>query len=94
MAVSRPDISTQVRYRKEIELKEGIKEIQREDSSAKIKLITSCPACLQGLSRYQKATGIETEFLVVELAKQKYGSDWQKTFLHHVTHGGMEQVLL
>jgi hypothetical protein len=59
-----------------------------------VKLLTSCPACQQGLSRYRDDTGLETDYIVVELANRLLGDNWQKQFIQNVTHGGIEQVLL
>ncbi len=95
-AVARPDIATQVRSRKQEELHAGIKQLTGSDSAraGNVKLLTSCPACQQGLSRYRDDTGIETDYIVVELANRLLGDSWQKQFIQNVTHGGIEQVLL
>ncbi len=94
-AVSRPDIATQVRFKKEEELKKGM-AIVRETSNPEvpIKVLTSCPACQQGLSRYEPATGLETDYIVVELANYLLGNKWQKTFVENANNGGVESVLL
>ncbi|MBT7409197.1 MAG: FAD/FMN-binding oxidoreductase [Methylococcales bacterium] len=96
MAVSRPDIATQIRYKKQQELKLNLKTLQFEALAVpqKVKLLTACPACVQGLSRYQKNTGLETNFMVVEIAQQIYGKDWQQLFMKEISQGGIEQVLL
>jgi len=54
----------------------------------------SRPACQQGLSRYQDETGLQTDYIVVELAKQLFGEQWQQRFLREVNQGGVEQILL
>ena len=87
--MTRPDIATQVKFRKEQELKRNQAELQ----GAK-KILTSCPSCQQGLMRYQQGTGLEVDYLVVEMAKQLHGERWQTKFLQTVEQGGMEQVLL
>ena len=95
-AVARPDIATQIRFRKQEELQKGIHQLTGADSArnGNVKMLTSCPACQQGLSRYRKDTGLETDYIVVELANRLLGDNWQKNFIHNVTHGGIEQVLL
>jgi Fe-S oxidoreductase len=95
-AVARPDIATQVRSRKQEELHAGIQQLTGNDKAraGNVKLLTSCPACQQGLSRYRNDTGLETDYIVVELANRLLGSSWQKQFIQHVTQGGIEQVLL
>ena len=95
-AVARPDIATQVRSRKQEELHAGIQQLTGNDKvrDGNVKLLTSCPACQQGLSRYRHDTGLETDYIVVELANRLLGDSWQKQFIQNVTHGGIEQVLL
>jgi Fe-S oxidoreductase len=128
MAVSRPDIATQVRFRKLEELRKGIRALtgadmahdgnesasattlvtertskaSRDSASSRgprlgpiaVKLLTSCPACQQGLSRYQPETGLQTDYIVVELANRLLGSNWQEKFVAKARAGGIEQVLL
>ena len=95
-AVSRPDIATQLRYRKEAELKQGIKTLTGEETvkKGKVKMLTSCPACQQGLSRYQDSTGLDTDYIVVEIANNLLGKQWQKSFIDKAIQGGIEKVLL
>ena len=95
-AVSRPDIATQVRFRKEEELQKGIKELSEKTNATvnNIKLLTSCPACQQGLSRYRDTTGLETDYIVVEMATHLLGKNWQEEFVTKATHGGVERILL
>jgi len=95
-AVSRPDIADQVRFRKAEELHKGIQTLtgQERTDSDKVKLLTSCPACQQGLSRYADETGLETTYMVVELAKNHLGDGWQNSFSQKVLQGGIERVLL
>ncbi|ODN66663.1 DUF3683 domain-containing protein [Methylophaga muralis] len=95
-AVSRPDIATQVRFRKEEEITKGIKELTGQDKAVKgnVKMLTSCPACQQGLSRYSEDTGIETDYIVVEVAKHVLGDKWHTQFIDNVKAGGIERVLL
>ncbi|NOY65883.1 MAG: DUF3683 domain-containing protein [Gammaproteobacteria bacterium] len=96
MAVSRPDISTQVRFRKQEELHKGIRSITGKDKvkQQEVKLLTSCPACQQGLARYENETGLETEYIVVEMVKSLQGENWQKDFVSALNQGGIERVLL
>jgi Fe-S oxidoreductase len=96
LAVSRPDISNQVRYRKLNELQEGIEQLreQQPDENVEVKILTSCPACQQGLSRYAAETGATTDYIVVELAKYHLGEKWQEHFIEQVSNGGIERVLL
>jgi FAD/FMN-containing dehydrogenase/Fe-S oxidoreductase len=92
-AVARPDIATQVRFRKLEELQAGVDKCT-QGGDMPVKVLTACPACLQGLSRYRDDVGIDTDYLVVELASQQLGQDWQSEFLEKVRQGGIERVLL
>jgi FAD/FMN-containing dehydrogenase/Fe-S oxidoreductase len=95
-AVARPDIATQVRFRKREELHRGIEQLTGERTAhhGEVKLLTSCPACVQGLSRYREDTGLQTDYIVVELANRLLGKDWQARFIENARHGGIERVLL
>ncbi len=95
-AVSRPDIATQLRYRKQEELHKGIEQLTGAPKAkdGNVKMLTSCPACVQGLSRYADDTGLETDYIVVEVARGRLGDDWQRKFVEDVKQGGIEQVLL
>ena len=94
-AVSRPDIATQVRFRKEEELRRGISEVRAQAAEpVDVKLLTSCPACQQGLSRFAPETGVETDYIVVELANRLLGDGWQQAFVTKARSGGIERVLL
>ena len=97
LAVTRPDISTQVRSRKQEEIVRVVAEINRETASAeapKIKLLTSCPSCLQGLSRYNDDADIEADYIVVEMARHLLGSSWMEDYIASANNGGIERVLL
>ncbi len=94
-AVSRPDIATQVRHRKLQELESNLEEIKVASvTEPKVKLLTSCPACQQGLSRYKDDTDLDTDYIVVELANKFLGVNWQSDFVKTVTDKGIERVLL
>ena len=95
-AVSRPDVANQVRFRKAEELHKGVTELtgSATATNGNVKMLTSCPACVQGLSRYEDETGVETDYIVVEVAKQVLGEDWIDGFIERAQHGGVEKVLL
>ncbi len=96
MAMARPDVSTQVRYRKQEELQNGLQQLigKRYNDRGEVKLLTSCPACQQGLSRYAADTGIQTDYIVVEMASHLLGDEWQERFVKQAVAGGIERVLL
>ncbi len=93
LAVSRPDISTQIRFRKEEEIRAGVAALGQEGKGP-VKLLTSCPSCLQGLARYRDDTGTEPDYIVIELAKKLLGENWMTSYLAQVGNGGIERVLL
>ena len=95
-AVSRPDISSQLRFRKEESLREGIQQHTGSDTAVNgnVKILTNCPACQQGLNRYADDTGMDTDYIVVEMMKELHGEKWQAEFTEKVTSGGIEKVLL
>ena len=90
LAVSRPDISTQIRFRKQEELQRGKAAL----GGGTTKILTSCPSCFQGLSRYQEDTGIEPDYIVVEMARKILGENWMTDYISKASNGGIERVLL
>jgi FAD/FMN-containing dehydrogenase/Fe-S oxidoreductase len=92
LAVSRPDISTQIRFRKEEEIRAGVAALGAGNQP--VKLLTSCPSCLQGLARYSDDAGTEPDYIVIELAKKLLGENWMASYLTRVGNGGIERVLL
>ena len=96
LASSRPDIATQLRFRKEEILKEGILQLTggARAEGGNVRLLTSCPACQQGLERYREDTGLDTDYIVVELARKILGPQWQQGFIDAAHQGGIERVLL
>jgi len=96
LAVSRPDVATQVRFRKQEELHGGIQQLTGSTHAEKgnVKMLTSCPACQQGLIRYGEDTGLETDYIVTEMADRLLGEGWQEAFVSKVPQGGIERVLL
>jgi FAD/FMN-containing dehydrogenase/Fe-S oxidoreductase len=72
LALSRPDISTQLQDRKEESLREALKEAPERKT-----LLTNCPACLQGLGR-QERLGVKVTHLAVALAEAAGGVAWKK----------------
>lgn len=93
-ALSRPDIATQVRYRKEEELRKGADDLRSDGFTGKVKVLTSCPACLQGLDRYRDDINSETDYIVVEMAKYILGDNWLVDYVQSANDGGIERVLV
>ncbi|MBK9522578.1 MAG: DUF3683 domain-containing protein [Rhodocyclaceae bacterium] len=134
LAVTRPDISTQIRFRKQEEVEAGAAKLRAgtalafapvgadKTTAAKttalqggrakdalfavadggtalavqdsVKILTSCPSCLQGLARYGDDAAIEADYIVVEMAKAILGPTWMQDYLAKASAGGVERVLL
>jgi len=94
LAATRADISTQVRFRKEEEMKKGADKLRADGFSGAVKVLTSCPSCLQGLSRFDNDAGSSADYIVVEIAKRVLGEDWMPDFVARANNGGIERVLL
>ncbi len=92
--VSSPHIATQVRFRKEEEMRKGAAALRADGYDGEIKVLTSCPACQQGLSRYTDDTGADAGYIVVEMARHLLGPDWQAEYIAEANEGGIERVLL
>jgi Fe-S oxidoreductase len=94
LAVSRPDISTQVRFRKEEEMRKGADVLRADGFAGDVKILTSCPSCLQGLSRYDNDSSTQADYIVVEMARHLLGEDWAARYVEQANAGGIERVLL
>jgi Fe-S oxidoreductase len=95
LGTSRPDIANQIRFRKREDLVQGIGMLTgRDRADGDVKLLTSCPACQQGLAKYADETGLRTDYIVVELAGRMLGDGWQQRFVDRVRAGGIERLLL
>ncbi len=93
LAMTRPDIATQVRFRKEQQLRAGA-EALREQGAAQIKVLTSCPSCLQGLKRYNDDADLDADYIVVEIARHVLGQNWMAEYVARANAGGIERVLV
>ena len=94
LAATRADISTQVRFRKEEEMRKGADTLRTDGFDGNVKILTSCPSCLQGLSRFDNDSGTTADYIVVEIAKHVLGADWMKQYVDKANNGGIERVLL
>ncbi len=94
LAVSRPDISTQIRFRKHEELQKNQDAVRADGFQGEVKVLTSCPSCLQGLSRYEDETKMDADYIVVEMAKHMLGENWMADYVRRANDGGIERVLV
>ncbi|MBE0623697.1 MAG: FAD/FMN-binding oxidoreductase [Burkholderiales bacterium] len=98
LALTRPDISTQVRFRKEEEIRKGVAAVRagagNDSFRGEVKVLTSCPSCLQGLARFSEDAGTGADYIVVEIARHLLGPDWMSEYVAKANQGGIERVLL
>ena len=100
LGVTRPDISTQIRFRKEQELRKAENLLRSSGAVGEkdnLKILTSCPSCLQGLSRYGNDLDnglLEADYIVVEMARHILGKDWMPEYVQRANAGGIERVLV
>jgi FAD/FMN-containing dehydrogenase/Fe-S oxidoreductase len=92
--VAMPQIATQVRFRKEEEMRKGAGALRADGYRGEIKILTSCPSCQQGLSRYNDDSGATADYIVVEMARHLLGNDWLRDYVAKANAGGIERVLL
>ena len=88
LALSTPDISNVLRIRKNGNiLMEGINE-------KNLMIISTCPSCIQGLSKIKNSINVTGKSLVVFLAEQFLGKKWEKAFIRHVKkNSGCERII-
>jgi len=100
LAMSRPDVSTQIRYRKEEEIRKGeaaLREAGTVSATQNLKILTSCPSCLMGLGRYEDDLNhglLQADYIVVEMARLLLGPDWMAQYVTRANQGGIERVLV
>ena len=92
--VALPHIATQVRFRKEEEMRKGSAALRADGFTGEVKILTSCPACQQGLNRYNDDANTTTDYIVVEMAKHLLGPNWMAEYVANANDGGIERVLL
>jgi FAD/FMN-containing dehydrogenase/Fe-S oxidoreductase len=93
-AAARADIATQVRFRKQEEMQKGAAAIRAQGHDGAVKVLTSCPSCLQGLARYRDDANIDADYIVVEIARHVLGENWMADYVAKANNGGIERVLL
>ena len=100
LGVTRPDISTQIRFRKTEEIRKTeavLRDSGQVGAKDNVKILTSCPSCLQGLSRYQDDLQnglLEADYIVVEMARSILGENWMPDYVKRANEGGIERVLV
>ena len=75
-------------------LRKGVVSLHQAGHDVDVKILLSCPSCLQGLARFSDDTGAEADYIVVEMARALLGPDWLPCFVDRANRGGVERVLL
>ncbi|HKJ84155.1 MAG TPA: DUF3683 domain-containing protein [Mariprofundaceae bacterium] len=95
LAVASPAIAGKIRARKEEEMVKASAALAAKDGGGgKQKVLTSCPSCLQGLSRLEGESNVEADYIVVEMIRHLQGENWQEDFIRRVKSGGIERILM
>ncbi len=89
-AVNRSDIAKAVKAKKQQNITDVLQDLTHNNKD-ELKILTTCPSCRQGLSRYSDATGIKAIYPIEIMAKQILGDNWQQDFIDSVN---IEKVLL
>ena len=92
--ISRPDIATQVRFRKEEEMVKQSDKLRADGFEGEVKILTSCPSCLQGLKRYDDDSNTTADYIVIEIARHLLGENWLPDYVARANNGGIERVLV
>ncbi|MDR1848556.1 MAG: DUF3683 domain-containing protein [Zoogloeaceae bacterium] len=93
-SITRPDIATQTRFRKQQEIERGVERLRADGFKGSVKLLTSCPSCLQGLSRYRKDAAFTSDYVLTELARHFLGDHWLTNYVEKANAGGIERIIL
>jgi Fe-S oxidoreductase len=80
--------------RKESEMRTGAAALRADGFDGKVKVLTSCPSCLQGLSRFEDDADTEADYIVVDLANHVLGEAWMADYVEKANRGGIERVLV
>lgn len=72
----------------------GADKLRADGFAGDVKVLTSCPACLQGLGRYNEDSNTEADYIVVEMARHLLGENWLVDYVERANNGGIERVLV
>jgi Fe-S oxidoreductase len=72
----------------------GVDEIRAAGHRGEVKILTSCPSCLQGLKRFNDDAEMDADYIVVEIAKNLLGANWLPEYVQRANAGGIERVLV
>ena len=72
----------------------GADKLRADGFDGDVKILTSCPACFQGLSRFNEDSGTTADYIVVEIARHLLGENWMPDYVNRANDGGIERVLV
>jgi Fe-S oxidoreductase len=75
-------------------MQKGADKLRDDGFKGDVKILTSCPSCLQGLSRYNDDADTTADYIVVEMAKHILGPNWMPEYVAKANNGGIERVLV
>ena len=75
-------------------MRKGANALRADGFTGEVKILTSCPACHQGLSRYNDDSGTTPDYVVIEMARHLLGENWLEDYVVKANNGGIERVLL
>ncbi len=101
LGVTRPDISTQIRFRKEEELKKGEAALRDSRQGRRHRPTSRSSPAARAACRASRRYGndlnnglLEADYIVVEMANKILGADWMPTYVAAANQGGIERVLV
>ncbi|MCX6138618.1 MAG: DUF3683 domain-containing protein [Ignavibacteriales bacterium] len=86
LALSTPEIANVLRERKAAAIEEAT-------SHSRVTVLTTCPSCVQGLSRISNGVAVKGKSLIVHAAEQYLGKQWEKKFLKDIRRKGVGKML-
>ena len=57
-------------------MRAGADKLRADGFKGEVKILTSCPSCMQGLKRYNDDADLDADYIVVEIARHVLGPDW------------------
>jgi len=89
LSLSTPDISNKLRERKSDNIS------RHYDRHEKATVLTTCPSCVQGLSRIHGRLTVKGQSMVVYLAEEILGKHWKRDFKKNIRQqNGIERIIL
>ena len=75
-------------------MRKGAGVLRQDGFDGPVKVLTSCPSCLQGLSRFNDDAETTADYIVVEIARHVLGANWLPEYVQAANNGGIERVLV